>query len=332
LKQTLVSIIAQTFSDFEVIVGNDYVKEPLSADRLGIKDPRIRFVNHPQNLGEARNMNTLLDLARSRYFTWLCDDDLYAPNFLEEVYSTLLKFHFPTSVFTSFNIIHGTSYSNPVKIHSGQGQMFSGRKFIRMYWSSKLKAMGCTGVYNKEYLKQIGGVKCLADTSRPLFSEHLLLIKTGLLEKVVHIDKPLVLYRVHENSWGSTNKDLTLIKQAGQNLVRESVNVFSSPGLRADFRQNITSVLEFAMKNLFWKLRAIHGFVNKVETAPHLFSLKKQFRPLKGSVLYWTAFYSWIRIGMRLVWWPIAKLKIKSVVPSGLIKFVVTIRSLLKRN
>jgi len=56
LKQTLTSISAQTFTDFEVIVGNDYTPESLSAENLGINDPRIRFENYPQNLGEAQNM------------------------------------------------------------------------------------------------------------------------------------------------------------------------------------------------------------------------------------------------------------------------------------
>lgn len=38
LKQTLDSISAQTFADFEAIVGNDYAEEPLSAELLGITD------------------------------------------------------------------------------------------------------------------------------------------------------------------------------------------------------------------------------------------------------------------------------------------------------
>ena len=139
LKQTLVSIIAQTFTDFEVIVGNDYVQEPLSADLLNIRDPRIQFVNYAQNLGEARNMNTLLDLSRGRYFTWQCDDDLYAPNFLEEVHSALIKFNLPPCVFTSYEFIHGTSFPDLTKTLSGKGQIFSGRDFLGKYWSGDLK-------------------------------------------------------------------------------------------------------------------------------------------------------------------------------------------------
>ena len=110
LKQTLSSIRAQTFADFEVIVGNDYIPEPISASSLGIKDPRMRFVNHPRNLGEVQNMNALVDLSRGRYFTWLTDDDLYAPNFLAKVHSALVRFDLPPCVFTSFESFSGTAF------------------------------------------------------------------------------------------------------------------------------------------------------------------------------------------------------------------------------
>jgi hypothetical protein len=46
------SILGQTFTDFEVIVGSDYVKGVLSAGLLGIENPRIRFVNHIYDLGK----------------------------------------------------------------------------------------------------------------------------------------------------------------------------------------------------------------------------------------------------------------------------------------
>ena len=124
LKQTLMSIRAQTFADFEVIVGNDYAQEPLSAEFLGITDSRIRFINHPQNLGEAGNMNTLLNMSRGRYFTWQCDDDLYAPNFLGEVHSALVEFNYPTCVFTAYEFIYGNSFPELARTPSGQGKIF----------------------------------------------------------------------------------------------------------------------------------------------------------------------------------------------------------------
>src|SRR5713226_4574644 len=104
LAETLSSILRQTFCDFEIIVGNDNPNRTLSAASLGIHDSRIRFVNHSRNLGELGNMNSLLGLARGRYFTWIADDDLYAPNFLHAVHAALNKFEFPPCVYTSYVI------------------------------------------------------------------------------------------------------------------------------------------------------------------------------------------------------------------------------------
>jgi len=331
LKQTLMSISAQTFSDFEVIVGNDYMQEPLTAEFLGIMDSRIRFINHPQNLGEARNMNTLLNLSRGRYFTWQCDDDLYAPNFLGEVHSSLVEFNYPTCVFTAYEFIYGTSFPAPAKTLSGQGKIFSGRHFLRMYLAGKLKAMGCTGVYDKEFLKQIGGVVCLTDTTIPLYSEHLLLVRAGLLEYVAHIGEPLVKYRIHEDAWGCTAKDLLLYKQASHNLIRESVKVFSNSKLRGDFRQNIASILKFVVFEYFGKARAGDGCLSRHWTVPFFFSLRKQFKPLRGSDLYWIALSRWGLTGVRLVWWLCTKFNLKAAISPILFRFKLTLRSLFRR-
>jgi glycosyltransferase involved in cell wall biosynthesis len=332
LKQTLMSISAQTFSDFEVIVGNDYTNESLSAEFLGIMDSRIRFINYPQNLGEAQNMNTLLDLARGRYFTWQCDDDLYAPNFLGEVHSALVEFDYPTCVLTAYEFIYGNSFPQLAKTLSGQGKIFSGRHFLRMYWAGKLKAMGCTGVYEKKYLKQIGGVECLTDTSTPLYSEHLLLVRAGLLERVAHIAEPLVKYRIHEDAWGCTAKDLSLYKQACHNLIRESVTVFSDSKLRGDFRQNIASILKFVVFEYFGKARAGDGCLSRHWTVPFFFSLKKQFKPLRGSALYWIALVGWAWTGGKLVWWLGTKFNFKAAISPILFRLEQTLHSLFRRQ
>ena len=332
LKQTLDSISMQTFSDFEVIVGNDFIREALSTETLGIRDSRIRIVNHPRNMGEVRNLNALIELGRGRYFTWLSDDDLYAPNFLEDVHSVLVKFDFPPCVFTSFAFIHGGGVADVEKTPSGQGQTFSGRRFLRRYWSGKLKAMGCSGVYSREHLKQIGGVESLADTPFALYSEHLLLVRAGLLEQVAYIDEPLVKYRIHADSWGCTAKDLLLYKQASGNLIGECAAIFSSPQLRDDFRQNMASVLEFVVADFFRRIRMRESVLSRLDAIPYLISLKKHFNPLKGSKLYWYALLSWAGTGARMIWWLGTEFDFKAARSQGPVRFMRTLHSLFWRH
>ncbi len=318
LKQTLRSICDQTFDDFEVLVGNDYVDEPLTVDRLGIQDSRIRIVNHPENLGEAENMNTLLRLGRGRYFTWQCDDDLYAPTFLADVHSALGESDHPVSVFTAHRTIYGTAYPEMPELHSRTGRVYSGREFLRMYWAGKLQTMGCTGAFPREYLIEVGGVECLADTHHPLYSEHLLLLLAGLQEHVVHIDAQLVVYRVHDAAWGCTTNDLLLYEQACTKLLERGVDVFANPRLRDDFGPNISAILSFLALEFFGKARAGEGCLSRHKVVPFFFSLRRQFTSLEGSPLRRIALAAWLRTGLKLSWWLCTRFNIKAALAEAL--------------
>ena len=91
LAETLDSILAQTFTDFELIISDN-----ASADRTeaicreyAANDHRIRYVRNPTNLGAARNYNQVFELARGEYFKWNGHDDPLAPVFLERCVEVL---------------------------------------------------------------------------------------------------------------------------------------------------------------------------------------------------------------------------------------------------
>ena len=198
------------------------------------------------------------------------------------------------------------------KTHAGKAQLFSGRRFLRMYWSGELKAMGCAGVYDKEYLKKTGGVECFSDSAHPLYSEHILLVRAGLFKQVVHIDQPLVRYRLHDSAWGCITSDLSLYKQAGTKLISKSINILRSPELAPDFRPNMNALLKFVVTDFFAKARASEGFLSRLEVLPFFFSLKKQSYPLKKSTLYRDFLFVWASVGMRLAWWILVKFNLKA--------------------
>ena len=118
--------------------------------------PEIRWVNHAQNLGELGNMNSLLGLARGRYFTWVADDDLYAPNYLEAIHDALNKFDFPPCVYTSYVIA-----STIPEAMSAGGARYTGREFLSLYLAGALKAIGTMGMFSREYLEKAGGLEDL---------------------------------------------------------------------------------------------------------------------------------------------------------------------------
>jgi glycosyltransferase involved in cell wall biosynthesis len=85
LAGAIASILAQTYTDFELIICDN-----ASTDRTGeicrgfaSKDPRVRYDRQSRNLGATANFNRCFELASGAYFKWAADDDLLEPRFLE---------------------------------------------------------------------------------------------------------------------------------------------------------------------------------------------------------------------------------------------------------
>ena len=246
LKECLSSIIGQTFSDFEVIVGNDYTLDTLSAELLGIDDPRLRFVNHPQNLGELGNSKFLLEMSQGRYFTWLADDDMYAPTFLEAVHTAIAEFYSPSCVFTSFK--SGTTFYCEIEDSLRHGQLFEGSQFVQLYLSRKLKAIGCYGVFEREYIKQTGGMEQLGEGFSP-YSDNLLAIKAGSAGKVAYIDAPLMFFRKHEESMSAVSTDVDAYSSAQICLLDKCVKILMGDSLKQDFQSNFNMLLAWCIND-----------------------------------------------------------------------------------
>lgn len=91
LKESLDSILAQTFRDFELIVSDngstDRTQEICKA--YAAKDQRIRYYRNEQNLGAAWNQSRVAELSRGEYFKWAHHDDVCALELLEKCVEVL---------------------------------------------------------------------------------------------------------------------------------------------------------------------------------------------------------------------------------------------------
>jgi len=80
LPQALRSIVAQDFTDWELLLYDDGSSDatPVIARRL--RDPRIRLVTDGRSLGLAARLNEAIDAARGRYFARIDADDVMFPD------------------------------------------------------------------------------------------------------------------------------------------------------------------------------------------------------------------------------------------------------------
>jgi glycosyltransferase involved in cell wall biosynthesis len=91
LAQTVRSVLDQTFSDFELIIGDNASTDETGeiAQQLVQSDPRIHYVRNERNLGLAGNYNALFRRSNAELFKWAPSDDAYEPEFLARCVAAL---------------------------------------------------------------------------------------------------------------------------------------------------------------------------------------------------------------------------------------------------
>lgn len=86
LCESIAAALTQTYPNIEVVIVNDHSPADLSTIVKAFNDPRIRYFVNEQNLGAkdpSANWNECLRKAQGEFFCLLCDDDSYAPTFVE---------------------------------------------------------------------------------------------------------------------------------------------------------------------------------------------------------------------------------------------------------
>lgn len=82
IRQTLDSIVGQTFEDLEIIISDNASTDGTQpiCEEYARKDARIRYVRNRENIGLAKNFQRVVELARAEYFKLANADDLCGPD------------------------------------------------------------------------------------------------------------------------------------------------------------------------------------------------------------------------------------------------------------
>lgn len=85
LRDAIESILAQSFTDFRLIIADNASDDSTEAICRGYvaRDPRVSYHRHESNIGAAPNFNWIFGLNTSEYFKWAAHDDILGPDFLK---------------------------------------------------------------------------------------------------------------------------------------------------------------------------------------------------------------------------------------------------------
>jgi glycosyltransferase involved in cell wall biosynthesis len=193
LKECIDSILAQSYSDFELIIINDASPENLDKIVNQYSDERISYYKNKKNIGAEHvvdNWNKCLSHAKGDFFILMGDDDKLEQEYLEYFYHLILEY-------SDLDIYHCRSYiinenSEKVDITSSWPKFESVYENIWHRINSLRQQYISDFVYRTSNLKKLGGFYNLPLAwSSDDISSYMVMRAKG----IAHINIPLFCYR-----------------------------------------------------------------------------------------------------------------------------------------
>lgn len=194
IKETINSVIQQTYTDWEWIIVNDCSsdKSVEIVESFAANEPRIKLIHLKENSGTGIAKNTALKEAKGNYIAFIDSDDCWFPQKLETQINFMQEKNYPIS-FTSYEIIDQNS--NRLNRVISSVDKLTQKEYL------KNTIIGfSTSMVDKS---QVGEFEIIDLRSREDTHLWIDLLGRGLI--AYGIDKVLVKYRVHDNSI-TTNK------------------------------------------------------------------------------------------------------------------------------
>jgi glycosyltransferase involved in cell wall biosynthesis len=194
IAETLDSIIAQTYTNWECIIVDDgSIDNTSEIIRKYIeKDNRFQFYNRPREKLKGPNScrNYGFDLSTGDYINWFDSDDLYLPNAL----LTWLN-QFTINIDVVVAKLERIDYETKFKINESR---ILSNTVIEDYFTGKISYYVCGPLWKRSFLEQqtelfdesIGNLDDWDFNLRMLYMD----------PKIAYFNAPLIQYRIHENS------------------------------------------------------------------------------------------------------------------------------------
>jgi len=199
IEKSVISILDQSFKNFELIIVNDGSTDNTVGLIEQIKDPRIKLVHNKENIGLQATRNRLLDLATGKYIAILDSDDIASPDRLEaqvsflEDHSEIALCGGHADVIDENNKPTGIKYIQPCD-ETLEVFMLFGNPFIN---SSVL--------FRRDVFVQLGGYRDYAPAE-----DFDLFARIAAKHKIANLNKTLVKYRIHQSNISKKENSLQI--------------------------------------------------------------------------------------------------------------------------
>ena len=200
LRETLASVLSQSYTDFRVVVSDNASEDETRDVVASCADPRIDYVRSDRNIGMIANFNRLIHRTDTQFLVLLPDDDLLYPDYLRSAVEVLDNCPSVGVVHTAYDVIdndstvlsRGTSLVNsahPLTIESTHD-------FLQRALSSNPIVCFPSAIYRTEAIKDVEGLR---EAEEP-FSDVPMWMRIALRWEFAFLSRSLVAFRVHEDA------------------------------------------------------------------------------------------------------------------------------------
>ena len=262
LAESIESVIAQTYANWELIIVNDCSTDDslAIASKYASQDARIKVFTNPQNLKLPKSLNVGFAHASGEYYTWTSDDNKYRPDALRVMMESLEKNPNAVMVYADESNIDSDGVEFEKVKKQGPEYIFTGN------------VIGACFLYTAFAAKKTGEY----DADLFLAEDYDYWIRLYEEGEILHIGVDLYFYRVHKNSLTETKK--------------KYVDEQTYKVLKKNFKFAYIRSIETGLCNEFFDHMLNRASAHYEETLKMLLSVNSKY----CYYLYWNKFKSFI--------------------------------------
>ena len=197
IGETIESILAQTYSNWELIIVDDGSTDETEKIVRSFNDQRIQFIRAGRIAINGKVKNIGLDNTNGELIAFIDHDDLWAPDKLEKQVIVLQQY--PEAGFCLVNGYNFKTRGEPVSFFYRQREGVKVDNVFLSFFKSELSAWTQTLLMRRECL----GAGRFSETS--LFADPEFIINLARQFKAVVLFEPLVFHRHHDDSYSTVN-------------------------------------------------------------------------------------------------------------------------------
>ena len=198
LRESIESVLAQTFTDFRLIVSDNASDDDTPEVVRSFDDDRIQYMRSQRNVGSIGNLNRLIALAETEFLVLLPDDDVLYPGHLAAAVDVLERFETVGLVHSAFDLIDARSRiiqsvnpvasRSPVKIERRDLAL---ERMMVSPWGLCFPSVA----YRTDAIVEVGGFR----QEEGAFGDIPLWMRMALGWDFGYIATPLAGFRIHPN-------------------------------------------------------------------------------------------------------------------------------------